>query len=118
MKKVLRLLLILSLILSLAGCNKDSNETVGIRGEIKEVYVDEVSDTALSFLVEGEMEDDTTYESACISLDNNTKVYKGEEEVAIEDLVEGTTIEVVFEGPVEESYPVQGTAKTIKIIDD
>ena len=118
MKKILSLLLIVFLLMTITGCKKDVNETVGIRGEIKEVYIDEESSLLLSFLVEGDMEDDTLYDSANVTVNNNTKINKGEEEATMEDLTEGTTVEVVFDGQVAESYPVQGTAKKINILDE
>ena len=118
MKKILSLLLIFSLALVITGCNKDSNQIIGIRGEIKEVYLDEENSLVLTFLIEGEIEDDTRYDSASVTVNNSTDIYRGEEKATIEDLEEGITVEVVFEFAVAESYPVQGTAKKIKILDD
>ena len=118
MKKVFSLLLIFSLTLAMTGCNKDSSEIIGIRGEIKEVYLDEENSLVSIFLIEGEIEDDTRYDSASVTVNNNTEIYRDEEKATIEDLEEGIIVEVVFEGAVAESYPVQGIAKKIKILDD
>ena len=118
MKRIISILLIVFLAIAIAGCNKDSDETIGIRGEIKEIYTDEESSLVLSFLVEGEIEDDTVYDSASVALENDTNIYKGEEKATVEELVEGAKVEVVFNGSVAESYPVQGTAKKVKILGD
>lgn len=118
MKRIFSLLLILSLTIAIIGCDKDSDEIIGIRGEIKEIYTDEESGIALNFLVEGELEDDTTYDSAYVTLESDTKIYKGDEKATIEDLAEGIIVEIVFEGSVGESYPVQGTAEKIIILDN
>lgn len=118
MKKLLLLLLIFSIMMFNTACAKESIETIGIRGEIKEIYTDEESARIQSIIVEGPVEDDTMYDSASITVDNNTTIYKGDEKVTVEDLEEGLTVEVIFDGAVAESYPVQGTAKKIKILGD
>lgn len=100
------------------GCSERSVETIGIRGEIKELYAEEDDLNLTSFLVEGEVQDDTMYDSANVSIDEDTEIYRGEEKTSIDELEEGLMVEVVFDGPVAESYPVQGTAKKIIIIDE
>ncbi len=118
MKKLFSLLLIISMILSITACSKEETETIGIRGEIKEIYTDEEEMIVQSILVEGPVEDDTMYESASVKINNNTGIYRGDEKVTVEELEEGLAVEVIFDGAVEESYPVQGTAKKIKILVD
>ncbi|NLV76202.1 MAG: DUF3221 domain-containing protein [Tissierellia bacterium] len=118
MKKLLLLLLIISMILSITACGKGEMGALGIRGEIKEIYTDEEEMMVQSILVEGPVEDDTMYESASVKINNNTGIYRGDEKVTVEELEEGLAVEVIFDGAVEESYPVQGTAKKIKILVD
>ncbi|MCF6465747.1 DUF3221 domain-containing protein [Clostridium sp. Cult2] len=118
MKKILLILLIFSIILNTTACVKESTESIGIRGEIKEIYTDEDSLLVQSILVEGEVHDDTMYDSAHITITNDTEIFKGDEEVTIEDIEEGLTVEVIFDGAVAESYPVQGIAKKIIIIEE
>lgn len=118
MRKTISLLLVLFLTIVISSCNKDSNEIIDIRGEIKEIYTDEENILVLSFLVEGEKEDDTVYDSANVAIENDTEIYKDEEKATVEDLVEGIAVEVIFNGSVAESYPVQGTAKKVIILGD
>ena len=94
MKKTLSLLLILFLVPAITGCNKDSNENIGIRGQIREVCINEEDSLVSTFLIEGEIEDDTTYDSASVIVNNDTEIYKAEEKATIEDLEEGKIVEV------------------------
>ena len=98
MKKTLLILLILFLVLAIIGCNKYSNEIIGIRGQIIEVCINEEDSLVSTFLIEGEIEDDTAYDSANVTVSNDTEIYKGEEKATVEDLEEGTTVEVVLKG--------------------
>ncbi|QQY79004.1 uncharacterized protein DUF3221 [Keratinibaculum paraultunense] len=118
MKRLFSVFLIFSIIFLVTACNKESIETIGIRGEIKEIYMNEENALIQSILVEGHLDEDTMYESANVAINNNTDIYKGDEKVTVDDLEEGLIVEVIFEGAIEESYPVQGTAKKIKILAD
>lgn len=113
MKKVIRIFLTLIIVFSLFGCNK-KEEQIGIRGEIVEIYTVE---ERTSILIEGNIEEDTIYDKANAVIKDNTKIYKDEEKVNVENLKEGQTVEVIFDGPVDETHPVKGTGKTIKIIE-
>lgn len=117
MKRFLILGLIFVLAVVTVGCSEETVDTIGIRGEIQEIYTGEDELTLSGILVEGEVQDDTMYDSANITIDDNTEIYKGDEKVSLEELEIGLMVEVVFEGPVAESYPVQGTAKRITIIE-
>lgn len=117
MRRVLAIGLILILAVATVGCSEEADDTIGIRGEIKEVYTGEDEVFITGILVEGEIQDDTMYDSASITIDDNTEIYVGGEKISLEELEIGQIIEVVFEGPVAESYPVQGTAKKITIIE-
>lgn len=114
MKRLLLLLFIIPLII--AACSKET-ETIGIRGWIKEIQMDEEELLIHSILVEGEIEDDTQYDSAYVNITEETKILKDDKEVNLDVLEEGLMVEVIFDGPVAESYPVQGAAKKIIIID-
>lgn len=118
MKRILVLGLMLMLAVFLPSCSEEAaTDTIGIRGEIKEIYTSEDGTSITGILVEGEVQEDTMYDSANVSIDDNTEIYMGEEKISAEDLETGLMVEVVFEGPVAESYPVQGTAKIITIIE-
>jgi len=118
MKRILILCLVLVLAVFAVGCSEETTaDTIGIRGEIKEIFTTEDGLSITGILVEGEVQEDTMYDSANITIDENTEIYMGEEKITVEELETGFMVEVVFEGPVAESYPVQGTAKKITIIE-
>lgn len=118
MKKIISLILVFSIVIFITACNTETMENIDIKGEIKEVHTDEESLSLQSILVEGELEDDTLYDSAIVTITSDTKILKENEEVTVEVIQEGVIVAVTFDGPVAESYPVQGTAKEIKIIED
>ncbi|MEG0772709.1 DUF3221 domain-containing protein [Clostridium sp.] len=117
-----RLLLIMCTFVSLAlitGCDSDiTAEKIGIRGQITKIALDD-SGNIRSILVEGKVESDTQHDKASIGISENTKIYKDDikKPLAINDLKEGLKVEVIFEGPVRESYPVQADAKYIRVIE-
>lgn len=117
MRRLWTLLLIILLSISIVGCSEEPQDIIGIRGEIKEIYKTEDELSVTGILVEGEVQDDTMYDSGNITIDDNTEIYMGEEKISTEELETGLMVEVVFDGPVAESYPVQGTAKKITIIE-
>lgn len=122
MKKILFVVLTVALVISTIGCMKASNsknqEKVGIRGQVIQVLMDS-SGAVSAVMVEGKVESDTVYDKAKVSIDKGTKIAKGDtgQKLSASELKEGMKVEVVFEGPVAESYPVQGKAKTIKVIE-
>jgi|SRR5699024_4029465 len=107
------LLLILSVTILVTGCT--SKDDIGIKGEVKEVFKDDYDITGI--YVEGEVEEDTLYDKADVSFTEKTKVYKEDNKVDFNELREGHVVEVIFNGEVAESYPVQGKAKKVKIIE-
>jgi len=119
MKKVLSILIILSLLL-IAGCQAEdsnvNNDKIGIRGVIKEISTGKDRTT---ILVEGKVEEDTMYDKANVTITKDTLIQKIALSRAFEikDLEKGQTVEVIFEGGVNESYPVQGAAKTVIIME-
>ncbi len=118
MKRVFLLFLLLLVVLATTGCGNDPDEVIGIRGEVEEIYTNEETLAVVGILVEGEVEEDTMYDSANVTINEDTKIYRGEEEVTVDELEVGIIVEVIFDGPVAESYPAQGTAKKIKIFED
>ncbi len=112
MKKILIIVLSTVLMLNMMGCMKISSNTneekIGIRGLITKVLTNDNKVTGI--LVEGKVESDTIHDKATVSIVKSTKISANELKV-------GMKVEVVFDGPVMESYPVQGKAKTIKVIE-
>ena len=71
--------------------------------------------------VEGERYDDTTYEKAVISIDENTRIARvlGNDALADESVASlepGVRVQVLFTGVVMESYPVQAAASQVLIL--
>ena len=114
MKRNMAILLLLIIVFSLVGCRK-KEEKIGIRGEITEINI--MEEEIISILVEGDIEEDIMYDKANVEIKNSTKIYKDEEKLRVEELKEGQTVEVIFDGAVAESHPVQGLAKSIQIVE-
>ncbi len=118
MRKIIILLICALLMLSVVGCSKESSEEkVGIRGEIaKASYNDRGKISGI--LIEGKVEEDTQHDKASVYIGEKTKIYRNftKEELEISTLKEGIKVEIIFEGPVRESYPVQADAKIIRVI--
>lgn len=122
MKKILIIVLTTILMISMTGCMKTSNnknpEKIGIRGLITKVLIDE-SKGVSAIMVEGKVESDTLHDNAKVGIEKGTKISTGTagQKLTASELKEGMKVEIVFQGPVMESYPVQGKAKTIRVIE-
>lgn len=92
-----------------------AEKKIAIRGKITKLTQADNGD-GFNLFVEGKQEDDTWYDKASVRINPNTKVYKGNEALSVKDLKEGMTIEIKYDGPVLESYPVQMGADIITII--
>ena len=72
-----------------------------------------------NLLVEGMKDKDAEYDKAMVKVTKGTKIYRqigGElREASFDDLKGGTKVEIWFQGPVAESFPVQATAGKIVI---
>jgi beta-N-acetylhexosaminidase len=115
-KKYLLLIFVLTLFI-VSGCIRiNTKEKVGIRGEIGKVNLNDKG-KVVSIYVEGKIEADTTHDKASVSITEKTKIYSTENKatLSVNDLKEGMKVEIVFEGGVRESYPVQADAKSIKV---
>jgi len=126
MKKILYVLLVISLS-AIVSCqritsnngNKDNDNTspkIGIRGIVMDITP---ITGGIQVFIEGEIEDDTDYDKAYVSLTSKTKIFKGQEELTAspdEVIKLGQTLEIDFDGAVAESYPVQGKALFVRII--
>lgn len=125
MKKKLAAITVIILIVLLSGCVPQSvpepspsagaDDVIGIRGKITSRTQ---TDGVLTILVEGEIAADTQYDKASVKVTDKTVIQKDAMSRVFEmsDLTVGTTVEVIFEGPVAESYPVQGTASVVRIL--
>ncbi len=114
-KKIILVVLSIMMI-ALIGCQKD--EKADIRGEITGINISN-DNKIVSIMVEGEFEEDTSFDKASIRIDKNTKIYMAntKTEISTDELKEGMKVEAIFDGPVAESYPVQAKAKIIRILE-
>jgi hypothetical protein len=114
MKKIIVLFLVTILLIS-AGCG--APDVIGIRGKVTNITSGEKS---IVMLVEGSIDKDTTLDKANVTVDDKSSVFvrsDGKDKAADKsDIKQGSTVEVIFEGAVAESYPVQGRAKKVIII--
>jgi beta-N-acetylhexosaminidase len=117
MKKLLVIAVSIIFTLSLIGCGKNNEEKIGIRGEITKVTLGTDSKT-IFIMVEGEIEKDTQFDKASVTITDKTKVIESatKNKLSSKDLKEGMKVEVLVDGPVRESYPVQFDAKEVRVI--
>jgi beta-N-acetylhexosaminidase len=116
-KKILLLILSLFLLIGAIGCNNDTKDSLGIRGDITQIILGD-DESVTGILVEGKVESDTVYDKARVGIAKDTVILKTTgQEISPEDLKEGMKVEVVFQGAVAESYPVQGQAKAIRVVE-
>lgn len=120
-----RIIIIVIIVLILVLCSiavydnfvdRSKNLKVDIRGTITNIT--KFGDTA-TILVEGQIENDTSYDKASVRIDSNTLITKLalSRSVSISEIKIGDKVEVTFKGAVAESYPVQATAGSVHIIE-
>jgi len=113
----------IALILPLAACSPAlPDRDPDIRGTVTSLERQSDGDIFGRILVEGPIAPGTGYGAASVSVTGDTTVLRevpdaSPEPLAFEDLEEGMPVEVWFEGPVAESYPVQATAGTVLVIE-
>ena len=95
-----------------------ASENPSLRGTVIEVFTNEGQITG--FYAEGDLAPDTSFDKARITITDATAIYTQQGETYTpagkEALVAGANVEVLFEGPVQESYPVGATAGEIVIL--
>ena len=103
--------------LAMSGVSCAAADKIGIRGCVTGL---DAGGGSVVILVEGSVEADTSYDIASVTVTPKTAVSvrkDGKESAAaIGDIKLGSMVEVVFDGAVAESYPVQGRAKKVIII--
>jgi major membrane immunogen (membrane-anchored lipoprotein) len=120
MKRIYTILIILAAMLLVSACTaNDEGDAIGMRGEVTSITTGERT----VILVEGKVEEDTTHDKASVTIKPETKIVKVGEDgtdtaAKPEDIKLFDNVEVVFDGPVAESYPVQGSAKLIRILSE
>jgi Protein of unknown function (DUF3221) len=91
-----------------------------VRGKITSISVSATDPALGTVLIEGKVEKDTSVDKASTRVTAKTSIFRmeGGKKVAgkFSDLKVGQTVEASFTGPVAESYPVQGAASEIVIL--
>ena len=88
---------------------------IGIRGKVTSIVNGK---DGITILVEGKVENDTIYDKASVTISKGTIITKKKLSILLDisDIIVGQTAEIVFNGAVAESYPVQGKALTVHLI--
>lgn len=126
--KIIRIVLVIILtIMIISGCSAsiDTSGDVGIKGLITSVSSSEDSkNIRATILVEGTSEENLGLASdkASVTLTKDSVIVNGRDRKYFElsdldKLTVGLAVEIIFAGPVAESYPIQGKAKVIIIVD-
>lgn len=99
------------------GCAaEESLGSPDIRGVISAITIDDEGDGG-TILVVGELEADTEYDQAYISVGDDVEIVGPDgKRAAFDEFSPRTEVEVWFIGPVAESYPVQATAERVEIL--
>ncbi len=124
-KTLVPAILLIGIVILLSACGSpiDDSGDPGTIGTITSVDIAENGgDRLATILVEGTPEENAglTSDKASVGLTKDTVLVNGEDKKYLEAedlqlLTVGTNIEIVFTGPVAESYPVQGGAKVIRL---
>ena len=120
---ILVAILVFAALLGVSGCTRlgdasaDAPTTpAGITGEITSVELSERPGIALAMLVEGgKQPTGAVSDKAMVTVTDETRIARADEREGARSLAVGMKVRVWFEGPVAESYPVQGTAGFVEI---
>lgn len=95
----------------------DESSTIDIRGVVKDIVHGK---DGITMLVEGKLEQDTSVDKASVTVNMSSTVLRDKTPItglfAFSEIKKGDTVEVTFNGPVAESYPVQGVAAIVRIV--
>jgi len=109
------------------GCNlsiSNYGKEADIRGSITNIYKateDSTGDIIGSILIEGNIEKDTEFDKASVTITKETRVFESISgkliKASFDSLKPNQRVQALFTGPVMTSYPVQGTAKEVVILE-
>jgi hypothetical protein len=124
LSRLLPALLLIGLAAPVVGQDPDKEEKVSIRGMPASVSPadDDAKKTGVlgTVLMEGRKDKDTQYDKAMVKVTKATKIFQqvGRElkPASFDDIKPGVKMEIQFQGPVAESFPVQATAGKIVIL--
>ena len=109
------------------GCNfsiSNYGKEADIRGSITSIYKateDSTGDIIGSILIEGNIEKDTEYDKASVTITKETRIFESKSgnliKASFGSLKPNQRVQALFTGPVMESYPVQVKAKEVVILE-
>jgi hypothetical protein len=115
--------LLICLIGGVLGCTSAATTPASppaIRGSITQRNAGPGGDFLGSIMVEGQIEEGTSFDKAAITITGNTRIFEqvgqNRQQTTFAALQVGRQVEAWFDGPVAESYPVQATASDIVIL--
>ena len=95
----------------------DESDKIGIRGIVTNIVQGK---DGITMLVEGKLEPNTSFDKASVTVNMKSTVLRDQTPVtglfAFSEIKKGDTVEVTFNGPVAESYPVMGVAAIVRIL--
>jgi beta-N-acetylhexosaminidase len=111
--KLSLIILVVLIVTVFSACNGKAKNP-DIRGAVTSITQGE---KGITVLVEGKLEQDTSFDKASVFIDNKVPVSdKDGNKLTPADIKQGDTVEIIFTGEVRESYPVQADAKSVKIL--
>lgn len=119
--------IIIFILFIIIGCNfsiSNYGKEAHIRGSITNIYKtteDSTGDIIGSILIEGNIEKDTEYDKASVTITKETRIFESKNgkliKVSFDSLKPNQRVQALFTGMVAESYPVQVRAKELVILE-
>lgn len=111
MKKIFSFVILLIIFTTISGCSNSNDIRFDISGKIIRVYFNRDSEVTSIYV---EANDNTKeYDKAIIRIDSKTIILDKNNNEIQDKLQINDIVNVIFDGPVIESYPIQVTAKQI-----
>jgi len=101
-KPLLYILGVIMVLFLLGGCSKGTIDEVSFKGSVLEVG----DDYLMVEPAEGSKELDSA-DKIVLRIKKNTKLSYKAKSISIEDIVEGSRVEIYYNGEIAESYPAQ-----------
>jgi beta-N-acetylhexosaminidase len=125
--KLATLSIIIFTLFIIIGCNfsiSNYGKEADIRGSITSIYKvteDSTGDIVGSILIEGNIDKDTEFDKASVTITKKTRIFESKSgkfiKADFDSLKPNQRVQALFTGPVMTSYPVQGTAKEVIILE-
>lgn len=121
---ILIMIFTLFIIISCNFSTSNYGKEADIRGIITNIYKateDNAGDIMGSILIEGNIEKDTEFDKASVTIIKETRIFESKSgklvKASFDSLKPNQRVQALFTGPVMESYPVQVKAKEVIILE-